>query len=114
MLSRGPLGGERSSQNFRLGELRRTPSFETSENFPSGDRPKRVGGACGVALRSTSTALFDPFWPSYASQFRAQSVVCTPFRTVSKRTRAMHATGLREPPSEYKLWRLASGASRGR
>src|SRR5215211_9011846 len=46
--------------------------------------PKWVGGACGVVLRSTSTALFDPFWPSYASGFRAQSVVRTPFRTVSE------------------------------
>src|ERR671913_2270686 len=43
--------------------------------------PKRVGGACGVALRSTSTILFDPFWPPWASQIHAQSVVRTPFRT---------------------------------
>ena len=48
--------------------------------------PKRVGGGCGVALRSTSTALFDPFWPPYASQVYAQSVARTPFRTVSRRS----------------------------
>src|SRR5215216_1917524 len=48
------------------------------------DCPKRVGGACGVTLRSTSTVLFDPFWPPCASQIHAHSVALTPFRTVSK------------------------------
>src|SRR5215216_5536468 len=51
------------------------------------DCPKRVGGACGVTLRSTSTVLFDPFWPPCASQIHAHSVALTPFRTVSPRTR---------------------------
>src|SRR5829696_5956735 len=46
--------------------------------------PKRVGGACGVALRSTETVLFGPFWPPFTSQIHAQSVVRTPFRTVSE------------------------------
>src|SRR5215217_9468497 len=48
------------------------------------DCPKRVGGACGVTLRSTSTVLFDPFWPPCASQIHAHSVALTPFRTVSE------------------------------
>jgi hypothetical protein len=48
------------------------------------DCPKRVGGACGVALQSTSTALFDPFWPPYASQIHTHSVARIPFRTVSE------------------------------
>src|SRR5215218_5428910 len=56
--------------------------------FPFRDCPKRVGGACGVTLRSTSTVLFDPFWPPCASQIHAHSVALTPFRTVSPRTRA--------------------------
>ena len=47
------------------------------------DCPKRVGGACSVALRSTETVLFDPFWPPFTSQIHAKSVVRTPFRTVS-------------------------------
>jgi hypothetical protein len=47
------------------------------------DCPKRVGGAFSVALRSTSTVLFYPFWPPYASQIHAQIVARTPFRTVS-------------------------------
>src|SRR5215213_2738931 len=51
------------------------------------DCPKRVGGACGVTLRSTSTVLFDPFWPPCASQIHAHSVALTPFRTVSEGTR---------------------------
>src|SRR5215218_2583367 len=54
--------------------------------FPFRDCPKRVGGACGVTLRSTSTVLFDPFWPPCASQIHAHSVAQTPFRTVSPRT----------------------------
>src|SRR5688500_17018537 len=45
--------------------------------------PKRVGGSCAVALRSTATVLLEPFWPPYASQIHAQSVARTPFRTVS-------------------------------
>src|SRR5215218_5456475 len=53
--------------------------------FPFRDCPKRVGGACGVTLRSTSTVLFDPFWPPCASQIHAHSVALTPFRTVSER-----------------------------
>src|SRR5215208_6742831 len=52
--------------------------------FPFRDCPKRVGGACGVTLRSTSTVLFDPFWPPCASQIHAHSVALTPFRTVSE------------------------------
>src|SRR5829696_49711 len=51
--------------------------------FSFRDCPKRVGGACGVTLRSTSTVLFDPFWPPCASQIHAHSVALTPFRTVS-------------------------------
>jgi hypothetical protein len=31
-----------------------------------------------VALRSTSTVLFDPFWPPCASQIHAQSVALVP------------------------------------
>jgi hypothetical protein len=48
------------------------------------DCPKRVGRACGVALRSTETVLFDPTWSPYTSKIHAQSVASTPFRTVSE------------------------------
>jgi hypothetical protein len=50
------------------------------------DCPKRVGRACGVALRTTVTVLFGPTWPPYTSQSHALSVASTPFRTVSPRT----------------------------
>src|SRR5215204_4950838 len=47
------------------------------------DRPKRVGRACGVALRTTETVLPGPFWSPYTAKIHASSVACTPFRTVS-------------------------------
>ena len=59
-------------------ELRRIPLLKLSE---------RVGGACCVALRSTETLLFGPFWSPYTSRIHGQSVARTPFRTVSLRTR---------------------------
>ena len=46
--------------------------------------PKRVGGACGVAFRTTETVLFGPFWPPFTSQIHGQSVVRTTLRTVSE------------------------------
>src|SRR5215211_8987293 len=63
--------------------------------FPFRDCPKRVGRACSVALRSTETVVFDPFWPPYASQIHAQSIARTPFRTVSGET----------------VWKIAEGIS---
>src|SRR5687767_3960621 len=47
-------------------------------------RLKRVGRACGVALRATETVLFGPFWPPYTAQIHASSVARTPFRIVSE------------------------------
>src|SRR5215216_5748695 len=84
---RPPLRGVKGLRSHPRSSLRvfyAASCKRTSENSPSRNCPKRVGGACGVALRSISTALFDPFWPPYASQFLAQSVVRTPFRTVSE------------------------------
>src|SRR5215213_9717426 len=38
------------------------------------DCPKRVGGACPVALQSTKTALFDPFLPPSTSNFALRAL----------------------------------------
>src|SRR5215211_2330483 len=38
------------------------------------DCPKRVRGACPVALQSTKTALFDPFLPPSTSKFALRAL----------------------------------------
>src|SRR5215208_6902916 len=81
------------------------------------DCPKRVGRACSVALRSTETVVFDPFWPPYASQIHAQSISRTPFQTVSlerlsekgKRVpRSWISEGAKQPNKAFSVssWRL--------
>jgi hypothetical protein len=63
--------------------LRRNPIHAKFAERYFRNRPKRVGGACSVAVRSTGPVLFDPFFASQHVQIRAQSVVRTPFRTLS-------------------------------
>ena len=41
--------------------------------------PKRVGGACSVASKSTATVLFDPFWPPRPSKFTLRVVLAPLF-----------------------------------
>src|SRR5215212_12215799 len=79
------------------------PGFPLTLIHPSAwrDCPKRVGGACDVALRSTETVLFDPFWSPCASQIHAKSVVRTPFRTVSPGTRVNK--GIKKSPGPRLL-----------
>src|SRR5918998_3135813 len=58
--------------NFRellRDELPKTPLGRSSQNSPSRNCPKSLGGACNVALRATETVLFGPFWPPYTAQF---------------------------------------------
>jgi hypothetical protein len=57
------------------------------------DCPKRVGGACSVALRSTEGVLFDPYWPPCASQIHAKSVVRTLFGQSRKENTRKFAWG---------------------
>src|SRR5215217_3157895 len=69
--------------------------------FPFRDGPKRVGRACSVALRSTETVVFDPFWPPYASQIHAQSIARTPFRRCPQCSPTDRREGLFRPISAF-------------
>jgi hypothetical protein len=66
--------------------LRRNPIHAKFAERSFRNCPQRVGGACSVAVRSTGTVLFDPFFASQHVQIRAQRVVRTPFRTGSLRS----------------------------
>src|SRR5215203_4659109 len=55
--------------------------------FPFRDCPKRVGGACCVALRSTETLLFGPFLPPYTSKFTVRALLVPLFG------QSLHALG---------------------
>src|SRR5215210_7119596 len=53
---------------------------------PSRNCLKSPEGARNLASEGTEAALFGPFWPRHTDQNDAQSVVRTPFQTVSIRS----------------------------
>jgi hypothetical protein len=63
--------------NPKARAVRLNPSLTLPLNFgefPFRDCPKRVRGACPVALQSTKTALFDPFLPPSTSKFALRAL----------------------------------------
>src|SRR5215211_1433288 len=63
--------------------------------------PKSLARVCGVGLRTAEKALFRPFRTPYSGQIHAQSVVRTPFRTVSPRRWVNNAS---RPLTRAKLY----------
>src|SRR5215213_329243 len=71
------------------------------------DCPKRVGGACPVALQSTKTALFDPFLPPSTSKSALRALFVPLFGQSRKRNspkficRMLHSTAPIGPKSPH-------------